>query len=128
MLMIGREDSFNHGTGETCKSPKEIRTTGWVVVRFIPRPTGIRWILSSHPIPPLLLLPGISLSLTLTSAIIAFLIITYFSNSSRHRMRGEVLVVGLSRWARMPWLLERPHAPLASVENSGMVKFLLLFV
>jgi hypothetical protein len=35
--------------------------------------------LSSHPLPPLLLLPPISLSLSLSSSLIAFLIISYVS-------------------------------------------------
>lgn len=35
-----------------------------------------RWILASHPLPPLLILPPISLALTISSAILAFLIIS----------------------------------------------------
>lgn len=68
-----------------------MRTTGWVVVRFVPRPTGIRWValhravrelmsrwlLSAHPLPPLLILPPLSLTLALSSSLVAFSIISY---------------------------------------------------
>ncbi|WWC89387.1 uncharacterized protein L201_004310 [Kwoniella dendrophila CBS 6074] len=78
-VSIGREDLFEEKAedGAKCKPPsREVKTTGWVLIRLIPRPTGIRWILSSHPLPPLLLLPPISLSLTFSSSILAFTIIT----------------------------------------------------
>lgn len=52
------------------------------MIRFIPRPTGIRWLLSSHPLPPLLILPPLSLTLTLSSAILAFLFISFIRRSS----------------------------------------------
>ena len=43
-VSVGREDSFaddrEGGTGY--KGLREVRTTGWVVVRFTPKPTGIR--------------------------------------------------------------------------------------
>lgn len=35
--VAGREDSFSDAG-----KAREVRTTGWVVVRFTPRPTGIR--------------------------------------------------------------------------------------
>ena len=90
----GRDDSFTGTTesGQCNVQPREVRTTGWVVVRFVPRPTGIRyaqlptmvssliplrWLLSVHPLPPLILLPPLSLSLTLSSSLFAFLVITY---------------------------------------------------
>nr|XP_031863226.1 uncharacterized protein CI109_001098 [Kwoniella shandongensis]KAA5530298.1 hypothetical protein CI109_001098 [Kwoniella shandongensis] len=77
-VSIGREDTFGEESGESCKTPiREVRTTGWVVVRFVPRPTGIRWLLASHPLPPLLLLPPVSLSLTLSSSLFAFALITF---------------------------------------------------
>lgn len=38
-----------------------------------------RWLLSAHPLPPLLLLPPLSLTLTLSSSLFAFLIITYIA-------------------------------------------------
>lgn len=43
---VGREDAVRAGTDpEKCSSlSKEVRTTGWVIVRFIPRPTGIRYV------------------------------------------------------------------------------------
>lgn len=76
-VSIGREDEdmgsrFYH----------EVKTTGWVVVRFIPHPTGIRWLLTSNPIPPLILLPPLSLTLTISSALIGFIIISWFGRSS----------------------------------------------
>lgn len=37
----------------------------------------LRWLLSAHPLPPLLLLPPISLTLTISSSFFAFLIISY---------------------------------------------------
>ncbi|OCF40340.1 hypothetical protein I317_05842 [Kwoniella heveanensis CBS 569] len=79
-ISIGREDLFEdkeQNNDSQCKPPsREVKTTGWVVIRLVPRPTGIRWILSFHPIPPLLLLPPISLALTFSSSIIAFAIIS----------------------------------------------------
>ena len=74
----GREDTFEHASAASTGT-REVKTTGWVVVRFIPRPTGIRWLLSSHPIPPLLLLPPIALGLTLSSSFFAFIVITYLA-------------------------------------------------
>ncbi|KAK8864363.1 hypothetical protein IAR55_001610 [Kwoniella newhampshirensis] len=89
-VSIGREDSFGETMdgGENCKAPlREVRTTGWVVVRFIPRPTGIRWLLASHPLPPLLLLPPVSLSLTLSSSLFAFVLITFLRRPKRSAMQ-----------------------------------------
>lgn len=40
-LHIGREDSFM-GDSESEGRLKEVKTTGWVLVRFIPRPSGVR--------------------------------------------------------------------------------------
>ncbi|EAL23557.1 hypothetical protein CNBA2040 [Cryptococcus deneoformans B-3501A] len=74
-LSIGREDSFT-GDTEGESHSREVKTTGWVVVRFIPRPSGIRWLISVHPFPPILLLPPLSLSLTLLSSIFGCAIIT----------------------------------------------------
>ncbi|KAK1924178.1 hypothetical protein DB88DRAFT_270075 [Papiliotrema laurentii] len=78
-VSVGREDSFAEDSDPaSCKSqPREVRTTGWVVVHFVPRPTGIRWLLSAHPLPPLLLLPPLSLTLTLSSSLFAFLVISF---------------------------------------------------
>ncbi|KAK6910161.1 hypothetical protein I203_104193 [Kwoniella mangroviensis CBS 8507] len=84
-VSIGREDLFDERQDgdEKCKPPsREVKTTGWVLIRLIPRPTGIRWILSSHPLPPLLLLPPLSLSLTFSSSILAFTIITFLRHGS----------------------------------------------
>lgn len=75
----GREDAFDPSSPAAASGWREVKTTGWVVVRFIPRPTGIRWLLSSHPIPPLILLPPIALGLTLSSSFLAFVVITYFA-------------------------------------------------
>ena len=46
----GREDAFNEN-GEINQNyhAKEVKTTGWVVVRFVPRPTGIRLALCLFP-------------------------------------------------------------------------------
>ncbi|KAI9639842.1 uncharacterized protein MKK02DRAFT_40169 [Dioszegia hungarica] len=91
-VSIGREDTFTDSSEKCVTSPREVRTTGWVSLRFTPRPTGIRWLLSSHPLPPLLLLPPISLTLTLSSSLIAFMIISYVSKSpkgSAKRLEGE---------------------------------------
>jgi hypothetical protein len=38
-VSIGREDTHPH---DGAKFYREVRTTGWVVVRFIPHPTGLR--------------------------------------------------------------------------------------
>lgn len=89
---VGREDTFTDSSEKCVTSPREVRTTGWVSLRFTPRPTGIRWLLSSHPLPPLLLLPPISLTLTLSSSLIAFMIISYVSKSpkgSAKKLEGE---------------------------------------
>lgn len=55
--------------------------------------TYFSWLLSAHPLPPLLLLPPISLTLTLSSSIFAFLIITYLlrpkSKASRRSHADE---------------------------------------
>ncbi|EIW70677.1 hypothetical protein TREMEDRAFT_73537 [Tremella mesenterica DSM 1558] len=85
-ISIGREDHFT----EDSKSyqPKEVRTTGWVIVRFIPRPTGIRYLLASHPLPPLLLLPPVALGMTLASSIMWFIVITCIARF-RRRSKGE---------------------------------------
>lgn len=92
-LNIGREDSFM-GDYESESRSKEVKTTGWVLVRFIPRPSGIRlvfflidyqpkslltcgrWFISVHPLPSLLLLPPLSLSLALLSSIFGCAMIT----------------------------------------------------
>ena len=45
ILSAGREDSFSDAVdgGPQCNvQPREVRTTGWVVVRFTPRPSGVR--------------------------------------------------------------------------------------
>ncbi|WVQ99334.1 hypothetical protein IAU59_006467 [Kwoniella sp. CBS 9459] len=80
-ISIGREDLFEdkeQNNDSQCKPPsREVKTTGWVVIKLVPRPTGIRWILSFHPLPPLLLLPPISLALTFSSSIFAFAIISF---------------------------------------------------
>lgn len=47
-----------------------------------------RWILSSHPLPPLLLLPPVSLTLTLSSSLLAFLIITYIMRTRKAPSSG----------------------------------------
>lgn len=73
-LNAGRDDSGDEGHQS---GSREVRTTGWVVVRFIPHPTGIRWLLTSNPLPPLLILPPLSLSLTIASALIGFVIISF---------------------------------------------------
>ncbi|KIR55750.1 hypothetical protein I315_01631 [Cryptococcus gattii Ru294] len=75
-LQIGREDSFM-GDSESEGRLKEVKTTGWVLVRFIPRPSGIsRWLISVHPLPALLLLPPLSLLLALLSSIFGCAMIT----------------------------------------------------
>ncbi|KAE8537826.1 hypothetical protein D1P53_005883 [Cryptococcus gattii VGV] len=74
-LHIGREDSFV-GDSESEGRLKEVKTTGWVLVRFIPRPSGIRWLISVHPLPALLLLPPLSLLLALLSSIFGCAMIT----------------------------------------------------
>lgn len=66
-VKVGREDE---------RGGKEVATTGWVVVRFKPRPTGIRWILTSHPLPPLIILPPIALTMTISSALFSYLLLT----------------------------------------------------
>ncbi|ORY34045.1 hypothetical protein BCR39DRAFT_518237 [Naematelia encephala] len=87
-VSIGREDSFGENDGAQCDvKTREVRTTGWVVVRFVPRPTGIRWLLVSHPFPPLLLLPPISLGLTLSSSFFAFIIISYLRSASKKKSK-----------------------------------------
>ena len=45
-------------------------------MRFIPKPTGLRWLLSAHPLPLLIVLPPLSLALTLTSSLLAFAVIS----------------------------------------------------
>ncbi|WVN88271.1 uncharacterized protein L203_103473 [Cryptococcus depauperatus CBS 7841] len=81
-LSVGREDAFENSYTLDGRI-MEIRTTGWVVVRFIPRPGGIRWLVSSHPLPPLLLLPPLSLSLSLSSSLFACIIMTLLQRSRR---------------------------------------------
>nr|ODN97664.1 hypothetical protein L204_03086 [Cryptococcus depauperatus CBS 7855] len=81
-LSVGREDAFENSYTLDGRI-MEIRTTGWVVVRFIPRPAGIRWLVSSHPLPPLLLLPPLSLSLSLSSSLFACIIMTLLQRSRR---------------------------------------------
>ncbi|WVW83846.1 hypothetical protein I302_105867 [Kwoniella bestiolae CBS 10118] len=91
-VSIGREDLFDdRQTGEEkCKPPsREVKTTGWVLIRLTPRPTGIRWILTSHPLPPLLLLPPLSLSLTFSSSIIAFAIITFLRHGNAREKKDK---------------------------------------
>lgn len=86
-LTPGREDSE--------VSPyKEVRTTGWVVVRFIPHPTGIRWLLTANPLPPLIILPPLSLSLTIASALIGFLIISFCFGRGRERQKSNKFLTG----------------------------------
>ncbi|WVF71523.1 hypothetical protein IAT40_006330 [Kwoniella sp. CBS 6097] len=88
-ISIGREDLFENkeqNSDSQCKPPsREVKTTGWVVIKLVPRPTGIRWILSFHPIPPLLLLPPISLALTFSSSIVAFAIISIIRRPKHNR-------------------------------------------
>ncbi|WVR06993.1 hypothetical protein IAU60_004031 [Kwoniella sp. DSM 27419] len=81
-VSIGREDLFD----DTSRS-REVKTTGWVVIRFTPRPTGIRWILSFHPLPPLLLLPPVSFALAFSSSIVGFALITFLRRPSRLNKR-----------------------------------------
>lgn len=50
-LSIGREDSFT-GDTEGESHSREVKTTGWVVVRFIPRPSGIRLVSYLIDYPP----------------------------------------------------------------------------
>lgn len=101
-LTPGREDTHDN-TGYH----REVRTTGWVVVRFVPHPTGVRWLLTSNPLPPLLILPPLSLVLTISSALLGFLVISCCSrrgyqqraraiadkekrDEERKKLRGEV--------------------------------------
>ncbi|WVQ72565.1 hypothetical protein IAR50_002123 [Cryptococcus sp. DSM 104548] len=81
-VSIGREDAFANDTGSL--RGREIKTTGWIIVRLIPRPAGIRWLITTYPLPPLFLLPPISLALTLTSSLGACVIISFFRRSGRH--------------------------------------------
>ncbi|WVQ88859.1 hypothetical protein IAS59_002597 [Cryptococcus gattii] len=81
-LQIGREDSFM-GDSESEGRLKEVKTTGWVLVRFIPRPSGIRWLISVHPLPALLLLPPLSLLLALLSSIFGCAMITIIRRKPR---------------------------------------------
>lgn len=103
-LTSGRED-----THDNAGYHREVRTTGWVVVRFVPHPTGVRWLLTSNPLPPLLILPPLSLVLTISSALLGFLVISCCSrrgyqqraraiaekekrdeDKDKKKMRGEV--------------------------------------
>ncbi|EKC99916.1 hypothetical protein A1Q2_05793 [Trichosporon asahii var. asahii CBS 8904] len=103
-VSIGRED-----THDNAGYHREVRTTGWVVVRFVPHPTGVRWLLTSNPLPPLLILPPLSLVLTISSALLGFLVISCCSrrgyqqraraiaekekrdeDKDKKKMRGEV--------------------------------------
>lgn len=70
-VRIGREDVVGVAAG------KEVMTTGWVVVRFLEKPRGIRWLFVSHPIIPLLVLPPIALAMTLVSALTSFVVISW---------------------------------------------------
>ncbi|ODO08845.1 hypothetical protein L198_00578 [Cryptococcus wingfieldii CBS 7118] len=81
-VSIGREDAFADGTGSL--RGREIKTTGWIIVRLIPRPAGIRWLITTYPLPPLILLPPISLALTLTSSLGACVMISFFRRPKRH--------------------------------------------
>lgn len=79
-LTSGRED-----THDNIAYHREVRTTGWVVVRFVPHPTGVRWLLTSNPLPPLLILPPLSLVLTISSALLGFLVISCCSRGRQKR-------------------------------------------
>lgn len=92
-MHTGRDDAGD-------QSHREVRTTGWVVVRFVPHPTGLRRLLTSNPLPPLLILPPLALVLTVSSALLAFLVISCCTRSRREKraaasaasdkMKGEV--------------------------------------
>ncbi|KAL7421801.1 hypothetical protein Q5752_003572 [Cryptotrichosporon argae] len=76
-VSVGREDAFSD-TDVRGNHRAEIRTTGWVVVRFTPHATGIRWLLTSSLLPPLLILPPLAIGLSLSSSLFAFVLINYF--------------------------------------------------
>ncbi|GMK57219.1 hypothetical protein CspeluHIS016_0400530 [Cutaneotrichosporon spelunceum] len=73
-VSIGREDTNSEASD--ARYHREVRTTGWVVVRFIPHPTGLRRLFTSNPLPSLIILPPLSFSLTVVSALIGFLAIS----------------------------------------------------
>lgn len=51
-----------------------------------------RWLLSAHPLPPLLILPPLSLSLTLSSSLFAFLVISFvFRSKSPRDAKGKAV-------------------------------------
>ncbi|OXG54870.1 hypothetical protein J010_00202 [Cryptococcus neoformans] len=102
-LSIGREDFFM-GDFEGESHSREVKTTGWVVVRFIPRPSGIRWLISVHPFPPLLLLPPLSLSLTLLSSIFGYAMITAIRRkpSNSRKSKKTLKASNRSQWIRDP--------------------------
>ncbi|BEI89145.1 uncharacterized protein CcaverHIS019_0205070 [Cutaneotrichosporon cavernicola] len=74
-VSIGRDDTNLEAPG--ARYHREVRTTGWVVVRFVPHPTGLRWLMTANPLPPLIILPPVSFSLTVVSALIGFLVISF---------------------------------------------------
>jgi hypothetical protein len=50
---------------------------------------GFSWLLTSNPIPPLLILPPVSLTLTLSSALMGFLIMSCFFRPRRTAKAGS---------------------------------------
>ncbi|KAL1405431.1 hypothetical protein Q8F55_009062 [Vanrija albida] len=106
-VSIGREDTSPE-SDQASRYYREVRTTGWVVVRFVPHPTGIRWLLTSNPIPPLIILPPLSLGLAITSAVIGFIIISIlYRQPSRAAKDGAKDPAK----ARSPSRSETPKAP-----------------
>ncbi|TXT03842.1 hypothetical protein VHUM_04363 [Vanrija humicola] len=101
-VSIGREDTSPE-SDQASRYYREVRTTGWVVVRFVPHPTGIRWLLTSNPIPPLIILPPLSLGLAITSAVIGFIIMSFLG---RRRSGAPA-----AKAARSPSRSETPKAP-----------------
>ncbi|KAJ9095322.1 hypothetical protein QFC21_005688 [Naganishia friedmannii] len=75
-VTVGREDGMGVGKGE-------VKTTGWVVVTFTPRPTGLRYIFASHPMIPLLVVPPIAFFMALSSATFGYFIFSLFFSSAR---------------------------------------------
>ncbi|ORX36695.1 hypothetical protein BD324DRAFT_461464 [Kockovaella imperatae] len=122
-VSIGREDADTFdATAQQCQpQSREVRTTGWVVVRFTPRPTGVRWLLSVHPIPPLLILPPISLALTLSSSLIAFVLISFLFRPKAARSSRQTDPTGMSEadlLAEKASRLEERQAREASEEEA----------
>ncbi|WOO85581.1 uncharacterized protein LOC62_07G009082 [Vanrija pseudolonga] len=104
-VSIGREDTSPE-SDQASRYYREVRTTGWVVVRFVPHPTGIRWLLTSNPIPPLIILPPLSLGLAITSAVIGFIIISVLTRRSAASSTTKDAVK-----PRSPSRSETPKAP-----------------